>query len=319
MPDSAKPTVLLVGNVYPGTRRKMEAAYDFHALSEAADRAAKLAEVAPRCRAILTAGHGGADGALMDALPNLGIIANFGVGYDSVDVAAAKARGIRVTNTPDVLTDEVADLAMALLLATVRRVPQGDRYVRSGAWLKGPAPFTPTLIGKTMGVLGLGRIGKAIARRAEAFGVKIAYFGRSRQDVPYPYYADLTAMARDVDILMIVAPGGPETRNIVNRGVIEALGPQGTLINVARGSLVDEPALIAALKDGRLGAAGLDVFADEPRVPDGLLALQDNVVFLPHMGSATHETRGAMGDLALANIDAFLAGMPLLTEVPETR
>jgi lactate dehydrogenase-like 2-hydroxyacid dehydrogenase len=256
--------------------------------------------------------------AMMARLPALEIVANFGVGYDGVDAEAASRRGVIVTNTPDVLTEEVADLTLGLLLATVRQLPQADRFLREGRWLGGAFPFSATLRTRRIGIVGLGRIGKAIARRLEGFGVPIAYHGRSRQaDAPYRYYPDLTAMAEDVDTLISVAPGGAATRGMIGEAVLKALGPDGILINVGRGSVVDEPALIAALRDGVIHSAGLDVFADEPKVPEALIALP-NVVLLPHVGSATHHTRAAMGQLQADNLIHWFAGRGPLTPVPET-
>ncbi len=288
-------------------------------LWEQADEKAFLAENAAKVRAIAGSIHARrADESFMKLFPNLQIVSNFGVGYDGVDAVYAGRNNIIVTNTPDVLTDEVADLAVGLLLSTVRQLPQADNYLRAGKWLNAAFPLTTTLRGRTMGILGLGRIGKAIAKRAESFGVKIAYNGRNKQaDVDYSFYADLTAMAREVDILMIVAPGGESTRRIVNKEVIEALGPNGILINVARGTVVEEPALIEALKSKKILAAGLDVFEHEPKVPADLIAM-DNVVLLPHVGSASVETRRAMGQLVVDNVVAFAAGKGPLTPVPET-
>jgi lactate dehydrogenase-like 2-hydroxyacid dehydrogenase len=254
--------------------------------------------------------------ALIGSLPRLEIISVFGVGYDSVDLAAAAARGIVVTNTPDVLTEEVADTALGLLLCTVRELPQADRFVREGLWAKGPYPLTDSLRGKKVGIFGLGRIGKAVARRCEAFGLSVAYHGRKPQDVPYRYCDTLVDLAREVDILIVTAPATPATRGAVGAEVLSALGPKGVLINVARGSLVDEPALIHALASRTIRAAGLDVFAAEPHVPEALLAL-DPVVVLPHVGSASLATRNAMGTLVADNLISWFAGQGPLTPVPE--
>jgi lactate dehydrogenase-like 2-hydroxyacid dehydrogenase len=235
-----------------------------------------------------------------------------------VDVAEAARRGVTVTNTPDVLTDEVADLAVGLLIATVRRLPQVDRYLRAGKWLEKPYPLTGTLRGRRVGIVGLGRIGKAIARRLEAFDLPIAYHGRSRQeDVAYAYHPTLVGLAEAVDVLVLVTPGGPETKGMVDAGVLRALGPDGVLINVARGSVVDERALIEALRDGVIASAGLDVFEDEPRVPAELVAM-DHVVLLPHVGSASVHTRNAMGQLVVDNLASWFAGRGPVTPVPET-
>jgi len=240
----------------------------------------------------------------------------FGVGYDGVDVAAARERGIAVTHTPNVLNDEVADLAMALVLAVSRRLVEADRYVRTGAWAKGPMPLARKVSGARMGIVGLGRIGNAIARRAEAFGMSIAYTARAEKaDAPYPYFATAEALAREVDFLVVITPGGAATRKLIDAKVLAALGKKGYLVNVARGSVVDEPALVEALRAGTIAGAGLDVFENEPNVPAELLAL-DNVVLTPHVGSATWQTRQAMADLSFGNLQAHFAGKPLLSPVP---
>lgn len=310
-----KQPLLITGPMYPPTLAELEQAYDARRLWSAPDRDALIAAVAGEVTAVASSNSGGIDAATIAKLPKLGIIAHFGVGYDTVDVEAARARGIAVTNTPDVLTEEVADLAMALLLATVRRVPQGDRYVREGKWLEGPMALTESLQGRTLGVIGMGRIGRAIARRAEAFNLRIAYQGpRSKAELAWPWFADPVALAKECDLLMVACPGGEATRGLVSRAVIEALGPKGFLVNIARGSVVDEPALIEALRQGRIAGAGLDVFADEPRVPAALVAL-DNVVLQPHVASATHPTRKAMGQLVIDNLAAHFAGKPLITPV----
>jgi lactate dehydrogenase-like 2-hydroxyacid dehydrogenase len=310
-----KPEIVIAGPMYPGTLRELEETFAAHRLWEAKDRQALLAQLRDRVTGIATPGGVGADAALMDALPKAKIISCFAVGVDAVDLAAAKARGIAVTNTPDVLTDCVADLGMGLTLAVMRRIVEGDRFVRAGKWLKGALPLGTKLGGKTMGIVGLGRIGRAIAHRAEAFGMNIVYHGPSaKSDVPYRYYPGLLEMARDSDVLMVASPGGAGTRHLVNREVIEALGPKGVLVNIARGSVIDEAALTAALADGRLGGAGLDVFEDEPRVPEALFQL-DNVVLQPHHASGTHDTRAAMGRLVVDNLKAHFAGRPLLTRI----
>ena len=310
-----KPDLLMVGPMYKPTQSALEAVYTTHKLWEAPDRDAFLASVADRIAAAATTGMRGMDDATMAKLPKLKHISHFGVGVDSVDVEAARKRGIAVTNTPDVLTEDVADIAVVLLLSAIRRVPQGDRYVREGKWLKGAMPLTQSVQGKTVGIIGLGRIGKAIAKRCEAFNLKVAYQGRNKQPgVPYPYFSDPVSLARECDAVIVAAPGGEATRGLVGRAVLEALGPEGTVVNIARGSVIDEPAMIDALKSGKLGAAGLDVFDKEPKVPEELLAL-DNVVVQPHVGSATHPTRTAMGQLVIDNLAAFFAGKKLLTPV----
>lgn len=295
-----------------------QAAFTVHRLWEVADPAALLRTCGPRVRGIASGGKIAIDTALMDAFPALEIVANYGVGYDRVDAAAAAARRVMVTNTPDVLTDEVADLALGLLLATVRRLPQADRFVREGRWPDGPFPLTTSLRERRVGILGLGRIGKAIARRCAAFDLTVVYHGRSRQDdQPYAYCPSLLDMARAVDVLIVVAPGGAATDGLIDAAVLEALGPDGILINVARGSVVDEGALIDALTRGTILAAGLDVFVDEPNVPAALTEL-DNVVLLPHVGSGSLRTRQAMGQLVVDNLASWFDGRGPLTPVPET-
>jgi lactate dehydrogenase-like 2-hydroxyacid dehydrogenase len=279
-----------------------------------------LAEWAPRIRAIaMTGGHAALDDAYLSKYPKLEVISSFGVGYDHIDAKAAARRGIIVTNTPGVLDDEVADTALGLMIMTVRQLPQTERYLRAGQWLaKGAYPLTPSLRGRTVGILGLGRIGKAIATRVTAFGLDVVYHGRHAQaGVPYRYYASLVDMAKAVDVLIVVAPGGPGTRHIINAEVLEALGPDGVLINVARGTLVDERALIEALRNKTILAAGLDVFENEPQVPQELIALE-NAVLLPHVGSASVKTRQAMAECVVSNLFAWADGKPPLTPVPET-
>ncbi|HEX4764900.1 MAG TPA: 2-hydroxyacid dehydrogenase [Lichenihabitans sp.] len=284
--------------------------------AEDPDRA--LTRLAPDIRAIATGGHSAIDGPFMSRFPKLEIVANFGVGYDSVDAAWAGRHGIVVTNTPGVLDEEVADTAMALVLATVRQLPAAERHLRAGRWLEGNFPLTSTLRGRTLGILGLGRIGKAIASRAEAFGLSVVYHNRRPQpDVPYLYYPTLKGLAEASDILVVVTPGGAGTRNLVDAEVLEALGTTGALINIARGTVVDEEALVAALRQGTIAAAGLDVFADEPRVPQALIDM-DHVVLLPHVGSASQHTRDAMGQLVVDNLLSWTAGKGPLTPVVET-
>ena len=307
--------ILSVGPMYPASLEAMERDFAVHKLWQSKDKPALLAQVRDRIRGIQSFGVYGVDAKLMDALPKLEIIANVGVGVDAIDLDAAKQRRVIVTNTPDVLNECVADLAMGLTVATLRRISLGDRYVRAGSWLKGALPLGHKVGGRTMGILGYGRIGKGIAKRAEAFGMRIVYHGRKPQPgVAHKYYPSLTEMARDCDVLMVICPGGAATHHIVNAEVLSALGPEGTLINVARGSVVDEQALVKALADGTLGAAGLDVFESEPKVPEALFAM-DQVVLQPHVGSATHETRKAMGDLAVDNLCAHFSGKPVLTPV----
>jgi lactate dehydrogenase-like 2-hydroxyacid dehydrogenase len=262
-------------------------------------------------------GHTRIDAAFIAPMSQLQLVSSFGVGYDHFDAAALAQRGVVVTHTPDVLTGEVADLALGLLIATVRQLPQVDRYLREGKWLKAAYPLSATLRGRKVGILGLGRIGKAIAKRLEACELQIEYHGRKPQpDVPYRYHPTLLSLATDCDVLMVVASGGAETKHIVNAEVLDALGPNGILINVGRGSVVDEAALIKALQDKRILSAGLDVFEDEPRVPAALIAIE-HVVLLPHVGSASVHTRNAMGQLVVDNLVSWFGGKGALTPVPE--
>lgn len=267
-------------------------------------------------RGVALAGDTVFSGEAMDRFPALEIIAKFGVGYDTVDVTAATERGIVVTNTPDVLTDEVADLALGLLIATFRRIPQADRFVRDGRWRTGRFPLSSSLRGRRVGIVGLGRIGSAVARRIAALGLEVAYTSRSRKaDQPWAYHADLAGLADWADVLVVVVPGSPETSGMVDAKVLSALGPEGVLINVARGSVVDEQALIEALETGAIAAAGLDVFANEPEIPARLIACE-NTVLLPHIGSGTVSTRLAMGDLVFSNLDSWFSDRKPLTPVP---
>jgi lactate dehydrogenase-like 2-hydroxyacid dehydrogenase len=273
-------------------------------------------ELRARVRGIATEANRGADRPLIAALPKLELICVFGVGTDAVDLAAARERGVPVTNTPDILTDEVADLAIGLMLASARQIPFADRYVRDGSWAsKGPIPLGRSVGGKTMGVIGLGGIGRAIADRGAAFRMRVIYTGpRRKPDAPYEYVADVVDLARQSDYLMVACKGGPDTHHLVSAAVIDALGPKGTLVNVARGSVVDEAALIPALAEGRLGHAALDVCENEPNPSPDLLNLP-GVIVQPHHGSATVETRTAIGQLMIDNLSAHFAGRPLLTPV----
>lgn len=312
----SKPEVLEMVEVHPGTTAELEEAYVVHKLWLADDPDRFVAEVGPGVRGIATNGIAGTKGVALADLPKLEIVGVFGVGVDAVDLATARSKGVHVTNTPDVLTEGVAELGMALLLDVARCLTRNDRYVREGRWPKeGDPPLASSLTGRKLGILGLGRIGQRVAEMASAFGMQIAYCGRSRRaGVDYPYYDDAAKLAADVDCLMVSCLGGPTTAGLVSREVIEALGPKGWLINISRGSVVDEDALVDALVGGRLGAAGLDVFAKEPQVPAALLQL-DNVVLQPHQGSASEEARAAMGRLMLDNLAAHFAGRPLLTPV----
>jgi lactate dehydrogenase-like 2-hydroxyacid dehydrogenase len=310
-----KPEILQICPMSPRVEAALTAAYVVHRYWEAPDKTDLLATHGPGIRAIATDGHYGVAPEIMEALPGLAMIASYGVGYDAIDTAACRARGIRVSNTPDVLNDAVAELAVGLMHALVRRIPQADAFVRAGKWPDGNFGLTAELTGAHVGILGLGRIGKEIARRLQVSKMRVSYHGRRAQPhEPYVHYPDLVAMARDVDWLVAIAPGTAATRGIVSREVLTALGPQGAFVNVGRGSLVDEPALVELLVSGGLGGAALDVFADEPRVPAALFGLP-NVVLSPHQGSATEKTRAAMGDLVVQNLAAHFAGDPLLTPV----
>jgi lactate dehydrogenase-like 2-hydroxyacid dehydrogenase len=267
----------------------------------------------------VSGGHGGLDGSLVERFPKLEIVANNGVGYDHIDAAALARLGVVVTNTPDVLTNEVADLALGLLIATVRQLPQADRHLRAGRWPSGDFPLTTTLRERKVGILGLGRIGKAVARRLEASEVEIEYHGRNPQpEVKYRYHKTLLGLATSCDVLIVTVSGGAATKHMVNREVLDALGPNGILINVGRGTVVDEAALVEALRDRRILSAGLDVFENEPRVPAELIAMEQ-VVLLPHVGSASVHTRHAMGQLMVNNLVSWFAGRGALTPVPECR
>ncbi len=311
--------ILMTGPLMAYAADQLKARFTVHELWKAQDKAAFLSEVSDRIRGVAAGGgHNRVDGALFDALPKLEVVSSFGVGYDHVDAAEAGRRGLVVTNTPDVLTDEVADLAIGLLISTVRQLPQVDRYLREGKWLKAAYPLTASLRGRKVGIVGLGRIGKAVAHRVEAFGLPVAYHGRSRQaDVSYRYYPSLVEMAQDVDTLISVAPGGDSTHHIINAEVLKALGPNGIVVNVGRGTVIDETALIEALQNKTILSAGLDVFEDEPRVPADLIAIE-HAVLLPHVGSASVHTREAMGQLLVDNLVSWFDGKGPLTPVAET-
>ncbi len=308
------PDILQIAPLMPAHQSALDARYTVHRLFSAPDKGAMLAQHGAGVRGVVTGGGTGIAPDVAAALPALEIVAINGVGYDKVDLDDARRRGYRVTNTPDVLTDDVADLAIGLAIATMRQMVLGDRHVRAGKWPAGELPLGSKMSGRRYGIFGLGRIGLAIARRLEGFGGSIAYSSRTRRDVPYAYHDSLLALAEASDVLILAVAASAETQAVVDRAVLDALGPQGVLVNIARGSVVDEPAMIAALAEGRLGGAGLDVFADEPRVPEALWAMP-NVVLMPHIASATHDTRRAMGDLMLANLDAHFAGAPLPTPV----
>jgi lactate dehydrogenase-like 2-hydroxyacid dehydrogenase len=310
--------VLQVGPLKPSLAQTLKDDYAAYVLpDDPAERDEFLASHGSEIRAVVTSGRTGADAALMAALPNLGAIVNFGVGYDTTDVDAAAARGVGVSNTPDVLNDCVADTAVGLMIDTLRHFSASDRYVRAGRWpVDGNYPLTRQVSNTRVGIIGLGRIGSAIAKRLSAFGCTISYHNRREvEGSPYTYVGSPVELAAGVDVLVVAAAGGSGTKKLVSSDVIDALAPRGYLINIARGSVVDEQALVSALADGRLAGAGLDVFADEPNVPEALLAM-DNVVLLPHVGSGTVETRAAMEDLTLRNLAGFLESGQLVTPVP---
>jgi lactate dehydrogenase-like 2-hydroxyacid dehydrogenase len=318
---SDKPDVLVLGPEKATITDGMSARFNLHKANDTKTADALLTQLWSQVQAIAVTvswPFGRIDEALMSRLPKLEIVSSFGVGYDHIDAKWAGEHGIIVTHTPDVLNEEVADTALGLLLCTVRQLPQADRFLRSGRWVKEEFPHTQTLRDRTVGIVGLGRIGKAIARRLDASSVPVVYHGRNAQpDVAYRYYADLIEMASDVDVLMVITPGGAGTKHLINAQVLEALGPNGILINVARGSVVDEAALIDALQKKKIYSAGLDVFADEPRVPQALIDMEQ-VVLLPHVGSASLYTRRAMDQLVVDNLLAWADGRPPLTPVPET-
>jgi lactate dehydrogenase-like 2-hydroxyacid dehydrogenase len=310
--------VLQVGPLKPSLAETLRTTYHAHVLpDDEAGRRAFLGGHADEITVAVTTGRTGVDAALMAALPNLRAVVNFGVGYDTTDADAAASRGILVSNTPDVLTDCVADTAVGLLIDVMRRFSAADRYVRAGRWpVDGNYPLTRQVSNSRIGIVGLGRIGSAIAARLTAFGCSIHYHNRRRvPDSPFMYANSPLELARQVDALIIAVEGGPDTRQLIDRDVIETLGADGFLINISRGSVVDEAALVDALTAGRLAGAGLDVFANEPDVPEALLTM-DNVVLLPHVGSGTVETRAAMEELTLRNLDRFLQTGELVTPVP---
>lgn len=318
MPEADKITVVIPGRLHEHAATRIENMFDAIAI-ERGD--ATLLSPAQRQHIRGIATFSKIDAAFIDALPNLEIIASFGVGYDAIDAAHAGKKGVMVSNTPDVLTEDVADTAVGLLLNTVREFPKAEIWLRDGKWRNvGPYPLTKgTLRGRTVGIFGMGRIGQAIARRLEAFGLPIAYHNRSRVDgSPYAYYPSLLELARNVDTLICAAPGGAATQKAINAEVLAALGRQGVVVNIGRGSTIDEAALAAALADGTIFAAGLDVFADEPNVPEGLLKAS-NASLLPHVGSASQYTRRAMADLVVDNLESWFAGKGALTPVSETR
>ena len=313
----SRPHILVVSKPPPFFLEPLKAAFVVHERLHETDPQ-EFSKLAPLIRGIAGGGESAVNAALMGQLPSLEMVSIMGVGYDGVDVASALKRNIVVTHTPNVLNDEVADLAIGLMLSVARRIPQADKYVRSGRWgAEGAMPLARKVSGARLGIVGLGRIGQAIADRAAAFGMSIAYTARSaKPGLAYPFYASALALAAEVDFLVVITPGGAGTFHMINADVLKALGPRGYLINVARGSVVDEAALVDALQKGVIAGAGLDVFEKEPHPLEALGKL-DNVVLTPHMASATRETRQAMADLAVANLQAHFAGLPALTPVPE--
>lgn len=312
----SKPDILAVAKLHPFYQKHLESVYTVHDRTHDTDPEA-FAQLAPRIVGVAANGESRVSRELLARLPNAKVVSVFGVGYDGVDVPAAIETGKLVGHTPDVLTDDVADLAMGLVLSIGRNIPLADEFVRQGHWAQGPFRLSKKVSGSRLGIVGLGRIGKAIARRAEGFGMSIAYTARSEKaDSGYRYFPSAKDLAANVDFLVVITPGGAGTRHLINGEVLQALGPKGFLINVARGSVVDEQALLQALQSGTIAGAALDVYANEPHVPEAFWKLE-NVVLTPHMASATHETRQAMADLAFANMQAGTTGRPLRTPVPE--
>lgn len=315
----SEPVLLLTGRPPEEALVALEQAFAVHRLWEAPSPDEMLAKVGGEIEAVAVFGKRPVDAALLERFPKLKIVSNFGVGYDLVDARWAGEHGVVVTNTPDVLNEEVADTALGLLIATVREFGAAERHLREGKWAaEGPYRLTSSLRGRTIGIVGMGRIGRAIARRIEAFDLPVVYHSRRPQEgVAFRHYPDLVQMATDVDTLIVIVPGGATTKNMINAKVLQALGPEGVVVNVARGTVIDEPALIAALKDGTILGAGLDVFAQEPKVPAELIALE-NCVLLPHVGSASVATRRAMAQLVIDNLKAYADRKPPLTPVSET-
>lgn len=310
-----KPEILVLLPIFAPTLAALEQQYIVHKLWAALDRAALLKEIAPRVRAVVTTGLAGCDVATMQALPKLEIIASFGSPRYTLDVAAATTRGIVCTRTPDAIPESVADLALGLMIDVMRRIAAGDRFIRAGGWEKGLARPGNEVRNKRCGIVGFGAIGQGVAKRALAFDMPVCYYGPNKKESPHSYYADLVAMAKAVDVLVLCCPLTPQTRNLVDAKVLEALGAEGFLVNVARGPVVNEQALIAALQEKRIAGAALDVFWDEPRVPATLLAME-NVVLAPHIGTSTQEVRVERGRKVLANLEAHFAGQPVPYPIP---
>ncbi len=314
----SKPVILAIKGVHPFYLDALRSVYQVHIGTHLDDPLA-FAQLAPNIVGVAASGESLVPGTLIAQLPQLKVISVFGVGYDGVDVGAASKQGVGVSHTPDVLTDDVADLALGLLLAVSRGIARADQHVRQGQWPKALMPLATKVTGARLGIVGLGRIGKAIAKRAVAFDMSIAYTARSeKKDSGFAFYANVVDLAKHVDFLVVITPGGEGTKHLINAQVLETLGPEGFLINVARGSVVDQAALVQALQAGTIAGAGLDVFANEPHVPEALWSMPQ-VVLTPHIASATKQTRQAMADLAFENMKAGLAGAALLTPVPEMR
>lgn len=312
-----KPELLVVARQPDYLLDDLARDFVLHRLDASGDPDKLVAEVGPRIRGAIAGGMKGPDAALIAKLPNLEIISSNSVGYDATDVPAAHARGVIVTHTPDVLTDDVSDLAMTLMLMIGRRIGEAERFIREGRWPQGPMPLAVKVSGKRLGIVGLGRIGTAVARRAAAFDMDIAYTDIVvKGGAPYLFVPSLHDLARRSDFLLVSCVGGPTTRGLIDAAVLDALGPKSFLINIARGTIVDEPALVKALKEKRIAGAGLDVFLDEPNAPAELFDM-DNVVITPHVASATHETRRAMAELVASNLRAHFSGRPVLTPVPK--
>lgn len=311
-----KADILVWGAMHASLMQNLERDFTVHKRTDINDVDQWAKDHGAKVRGVVTSGVFGTDNALLDRLPNLEVVNSFGVGYDAVDTDYLSGRGIKLSNTPDVLNNAVAETAMALMLCVSRRISEAERFVRAGQWPNGKFPLGNDLCGKTCGIVGLGKIGKTIAKRAAAFEMSIAYFRRGKpyDDVPYQHYGDLRELAQDSDYLIVIVPGGPDTHHLINAEVLRALGPQSFLINVARGTVVDEKALVAALLASEIAGAGLDVFDDEPNVPAELLKL-DNVVLTPHIGSGTYETRQAMADLVFANVSGYFNDGTLVTPV----
>ncbi len=308
-------TILALGSLLPAEMETLERHFKVVRMGRKSDPEAILREYGHEVSGLISSVGSPVTRKLMEALPNLEIICRYGIGVDNIDLAAAAERAVAVTNTPGLVTNDTADVAMALLLGCARRTMEGDMYVRVGKWLNGPMGLGVTLSGKTVGIVGLGRIGQAVARRALAFDMQVAYYGRrEKPEFPYSYVPDLIKLAEQSDFMIITVAGGEPTRHLIDGAVLRALGPQGFLVNVSRGTVVDEAALVKALEDKTIAGAGLDVFENEPHVPEALMKM-DNVVLLPHIGTATQETRSRMGQLVIENLLAHFSGQPLKTPV----